>query len=453
MKKNEIYTLHVTDCTLQGSGVGHIDGMAVFVPASAVGDVLTVQILKVQKNCAYAKIREILTPSPERIASDCAVFPRCGGCLFRHMRYEAELSLKAHQVQENLRRIGHYDGQTEPIVPSPQTDGYRNKAQYPLAMQDGNLSVGFYALRSHRVMDCRNCQLQPAVFSDILSVFDAWIAAHSIPVYDEKTRKGMLRHIYIRRGEQSGQILVCAVSTTAKLPHTEALCKMLLEQVDGIRTIVLNVNPDDTNVILGAKCIPLYGDGYMEDTLCGLRFRLSALSFYQVNARQAENLYRKAADLAQPEGKTVLDLYCGAGTIGLTMANRAKQIIGVEIVPEAIEDAKYNAAKNGITNARFLCADAADAAKQLREEGIHPDVILVDPPRKGCSQALIETIFDFSPERLVYVSCDSATLARDCALLQKGGYQIETATPFDMFPRTGHVETVCLLTQKDRPTD
>lgn len=449
MKKNEIYTLTVTDCTLQGSGVGHIDGMAVFVPAAAVGDVLTVQILKVQKNCAFAKIREVLTPSPDRTAADCTAFPKCGGCLFRHMQYGAELSLKAHQVQENMRRIGHYSGSFEPIVGSASTDGYRNKAQYPLAAEDGKLSIGFFAPRSHRVIDCRNCKLQPPLFSDILRVFDAWITAYKIPVYNEQTKKGLLRHIYIRRGEQSGQILVCAVSTTEKLPHTDELCAMLLRQVKEIRTIVLNINSKDTNVILGAKCIPLYGEGYIEDTLCGLVFRLSALSFYQVNARQAQALYEKAAALAEPQGKTVLDLYCGAGTIGLTMADKAKQIIGVEIVPEAIEDAKYNAARNGIRNARFLCADAAEAAEQLREEGVHPDLILVDPPRKGCSGSLINTILDFSPRRIVYVSCDSATLARDCALLQNGGYQVQTVAPFDMFPRTGHVETIVCLSKTE----
>ena len=449
MQKNELHPLSVTDCTLDGSGVGHIDGMAVFVPASAIGDDLTVQVLKVKKNYAFAKIREIHAPSPDRIEPDCDVFPKCGGCLFRHIRYEAELSLKAHQVQENLRRIGQYDGEIAPITGSPLVDGYRNKAQIPLSMQDGKLSMGFYAPRSHRVMDCRSCKLQPAVFSDILSVFDAWITTYKIPVYDETKKRGMLRHIYIRRGEQSGQILVCAVSTTAKLPHTDALCEALLAQIDGVQTIVLNVNPDDTNVILGRRCIPLYGAGTIEDTLCGLSFRLSALSFYQVNATQAENLYRKAAELAEPEGKTVLDLYCGAGTIGLTMASRAKQVIGVEIVPEAIEDAKHNARRNGIENARFLCADAADAAKQLRREGVHADVILLDPPRKGCSEELLHTIFEFAPERLVYVSCDSATLARDCAVLKTGGYEIRYAAPYDMFPRTGHVETVALLMRGD----
>ena len=447
MKKNDLIRLSVTDCTLAGSGVGHVDGMAVLVPAAAIGDTLTVRILKTKSTCCYGKVEEITEPSPDRIRSDCPVFPKCGGCLFRHMTYEAELRIKEKQVRENMRRIGHYTGDIQPITPSPQIDGYRNKAQYPLSQNGDTLSIGFYAPRSHRVMDCRSCRLQPESFAPILAVFDQWIKDYNIPVYDELTGKGMLRHIYIRRGEQSGEVLVCAVSKTKKLPHTDALCAALLQAVPQIRTVVLNVNPDDTNVILGKTCIPLYGNGYIEDTLCGLRFRLNPLSFYQVNARQAEALYRKAAAYAQPEGETVLDLYCGAGTIGLTMADRARQIIGVEIVPEAIEDARHNAERNDIRNARFLCADAAQAAQQLAEEGICPDVILVDPPRKGCSAELLQTISDFAPKRLVYVSCDSATLARDCAILTQSGFEIQSVAPFDMFPRTGHVETVVLMSR------
>ena len=333
MKKNEIVRLTVEDCTLSGSGVGHADGMAVFIPACAVGDDADVQILKANKTCAFGKIRTLHTPSADRIENDCPAFPRCGGCLFRHVAYDAELRLKENQVRENLRRIGHYDGGVQPIVPSPQTDGYRNKAQYPLAWENGRLSVGFYAPRSHRVIDCRDCRLQPPEFGTILSVFNAWVRTYGVPIYDETTGKGLLRHIYIRKGVRTDELLVCAVSKTKHLPHTDALCCALLDASKCIRSIVLNVNPDDTNVILGKTCLPLYGDGVIEDELCGLRFRLSPLSFYQVNAPQAENLYRKAAEFAAPAGKTILDLYCGTGTIGLTMAREAKQVIGVEIVP------------------------------------------------------------------------------------------------------------------------
>ncbi len=448
MKKNELIPLCVTDVTLSGSGVGHADGMAVLVPATAVGDEITAQIVKVKKTYAYAIVREIRKPSADRIAPDCPAFPKCGGCLFRHLTYGAELRLKENQVRENLRRIGGYTGQLEPIVPSPKVDGYRNKAQFPLSMQNGKLSVGFFAPRSHRVIDCRDCRLQPPVFETILRVCADWIEQNRIPVYDETTRRGLLRHIYIRCGERTGEILVCIVASSERVPHTQALCDALRQAVPQIRSVVLNVNPDDTNVILGKTCIPLLGDGYLEDVLCGLRFRLSALSFYQVNALQAEQLYGKAAEFAAPDGKTVLDLYCGAGTIGLSMAGRAKEVIGVEIVPEAIRDAKENARRNGIENAHFLCADAAEAAERLLSEGVRPDVIVVDPPRKGCAPELLQSIFRFAPERLVYISCDSATLARDVDLLRQGGYTVQTAAPFDMFPRTGHVETVCLLTYK-----
>ena len=452
MKKNDILELTVTDCTLSGSGVAHADGMAVLIPASAVGDTAKVQILKVKKTYAYGKIRELCVPSPDRIAPDCGAFPRCGGCLFRHMTYEAELRLKENQVRENLRRIGGYDGVVEPIVASPKVDGYRNKAQFPVQQTADGAAVGFFAPRSHRVIPCADCRLQPEPFAQILHVFQSWIETYSIPIYDEQTHTGDLRHIYIRRGEHSGEVLVCPVARTAKLPHTDALCDALLRAVPEIRSVVLNVQPDRTNVILGEKCIPLVGDGTIGDTLCGVSLRLSALSFYQVNTLQAENLYRKAAQYAEPAGETVLDLYCGAGTIGLSMAQDAKEIIGVEIVPEAVRDAKENAARNGIGNARFLCADAAEAAETLRSEGVRPGVILVDPPRKGCAPELIETIFRFSPKRLVYISCDSATLARDVALLQKGGYTVQTAAPFDMFPRTGHVET-CVLLVHQKSTD
>lgn len=447
MKKNDRIELSITDCTLSGSGVGHVDGMAVLVPATAAGDEITAQIVKVRKTYAYGIVRAIRKPSADRIEPDCPAFPKCGGCLFRHMTYDAELRLKENQVRENLRRIGHYGGAVEPIVPSPKEDGYRNKAQYPVSVQNGKPTIGFYAPRSHRVIDCQDCRLHPPEFAAILRVCAEWIEAYGVPVYDETTRTGTLRHIYIRRGERTGEMLVCMVAASKDLLNTDKLCDALLWAAPQIRSIVLNVNPDDTNVILGRTCIPLYGDGYLEDVLCGLRFRLSALSFYQVNALQAEHLYEKAAEYAEPDGATVLDLYCGAGTIGLSMAHRAQTVIGVEIVPEAIKDAKENARRNGIENARFLCADAAQAAQRLLEEGIRPDVIVVDPPRKGCAPELLQAVFRFAPDRLVYISCDSATLARDLNVLQQGGYAVNAVTPFDMFPRTGHVETVVLMSR------
>lgn len=448
MKKNDICSLNITDCTLSGSGVGHVDSLAVFVPASAVGDELKVHILKVKSNCAFGKVHEIITSSPDRTDIDCPVFPKCGGCSFRHISYDAELRIKENQVRENLRRIGKLDIDVNPITPSPSVDAYRNKAQYPLSFKDGKLSIGFFAERSHRVIDCRNCRLQSDEFSVILSVFDEWIKKNNISVYDETTHKGLLRHIYIRKGEKTGEILVCAVINGDKIPHKDELCDNLLMKLPNIKSIVININKEKTNVILGKKCIPVYGNGYIEDILCSLRFRISPLSFYQVNALQAENLYNKAIELADAKDKTILDLYCGTGTIGLTMAKTAKKVIGVEIIPDAVKDAKINAEINNIKNAEFICADASDAVKQLREKNIKPDVIIVDPPRKGCSEDVLKTIVDFSPERLVYISCDSATLARDCAILKTLGYNATHAAPFDMFPRTGHVETVILF-QKD----
>ena len=447
MKKNEIISLEITDLTISGSGVGHADGMAVFVPYTAVGDRIKAQILKVKKQLAFGKVREIETPSPDRIENDCPAYPPCGGCVFRHISYDAELRLKEHQVRENFRRIGGLDVPIAPIVPAPDIAGYRNKAQYPVTMDEHGLHIGFFAPRSHRVIDCRDCRLQPKEFAEILAVIADWIIACRVPVYRETDGTGLLRHIYLRRAAATGEVMVCLVAARDALPQTERLIDALTTRFPAIQSIILNINPDDTNVILGKTCRTLYGSDRITDILCGVRVRLSPLSFYQVNHAQAQRLYGIAADCAElQKEQTLLDLYCGAGTIGLSMANRVRQVIGVEIIPEAVEDAKQNAAANGIRNARFLCADAAQAAQQLQSEQITPDVVIVDPPRKGCAPALLETVAEMAPEKIVYVSCDPATLARDCAALTRLGYTVQTVTPVDMFPRTGHVETVVLMT-------
>ncbi|MCL2507550.1 MAG: 23S rRNA (uracil(1939)-C(5))-methyltransferase RlmD [Oscillospiraceae bacterium] len=450
LKKNDIIQLKIDSCSLNGNGVGRHEGMAVFVPASAAGDVLLAHILKVKGNCAFGKIKEIITPSPHRIGNDCPSYPRCGGCVFRHISYEEELRVKADQVRENLRRIGHIDVEPEPIVGSDSVDHYRNKAQYPLCMERGELAIGFFAPRSHRVVDGRRCLLQPCGFEAILDAFERWIRAYSISVYDEKTCAGLLRHIYIRTAKATGETAVCAVINGAKLPFKEQLVAALLEASPQITSITFNINTEDTNVILGNKCKTIWGADHITDVLCGLRVKISPLSFYQVNPAQAERLYEKAAGYAGLTGaEKVLDLYCGAGTIGLSMAARAKTVIGAEIVPGAVADAEENARENGIANARFICADAAEAAFKLKKESVRPDVIIVDPPRKGCSPETLKAIGEMSPGRIVYVSCDSATLARDCVMLREYGYEFRKAAAFDLFPRTGHVETVALLQRRD----
>ena len=446
LKKNDRINLNIESCSSNGSGVGHYEGMAVFVPATAVGDEITAHILKVKKTYAFAKVESVITPSPERIEAECPVYLKCGGCVFSHMNYKAEAELKAAHVAECFRRIGGIDPEFEPVIAADTDKRYRNKAQFPVAFDNGEIKMGFYSSHSHRVIHCPDCLLQPENFEKILAVFSKYIKENGVTVYDETAHKGLLRHVYLRKGTKSGEIMVCAVINGNKLPNEDKLVSALTEAEPSIRSILINVNKEKTNVILGKTCRTLWGEDYITDILCGLTFRISPLSFYQVNRNQAEKLYNKAAEYADLSGnETVFDLYCGAGTIGLSMASKAKEIIGVEIVPEAIEDAKLNMQINGITNARFLCGDAAEAAETLKNEGIQPDVIILDPPRKGCSPDMINTAAQMQPKRIVYVSCDPATLARDCRIFADLGYTAVKATPVDMFPRTGHIECVCLL--------
>ena len=444
MQKNERYTLTITDVSNEGSGIGKIEGMAVFVPATVPGDTVKVNILKVKKNMAYGKAEEILSPSSDRAENDCPSFPQCGGCVFRHITYEAECRIKYNKVYEAMKRIGGITQKPKPLLTADQTDHYRNKAQYPVSADQ---NVGFYAFHSHRIVPCKVCALQPEIFNKTVAVFCDWAKENRIPAYCEETGEGLLRHLYLRFAQQTGQLMVCLVINGDHLPCQEALIKSLKTLCgETLKSFVLNINPKRTNVILGEECRVLYGEAVITDILCGVKVRLSPLSFYQVNHDAAEILYRKAAEYADPSGKRILDLYCGAGTIGLSMAKTAGQIIGVEIVPEAVEDARFNAQQNGIENAEFLCADAAEAAKKLAKRNLHPDIVIVDPPRKGLSRDVIETIGnDFQPQKVVYVSCDPATLARDVALFAEKGYRPEEYTPVDLFPRTSHVETVCLL--------
>lgn len=449
-QKNDIIALEITDMTHEGSGVGHLDGMAVFVPASAVGDRLSVRLVKVNKTHCFGRIEQVLEPSPDRVEPDCPVSQRCGGCVFRHLSYAAELRCKQGFVQSNLRRIGGFTLETEPIVPSPEQDGYRNKAQYPVRMQRNGLCAGFFAPRSHEVIDCRNCRLQPAEFGAILETVLAFVKENKVGVYDETTGKGLLRHVYLRRGPRTGETMVCLVLNGSTVPKADRLIDALLNCDPSIVSVVLNENTKNTNVILGSKSRTLYGKSEITDVLCGVNFDIAPQAFYQVNSPGAEQLYRVAAEYAAlTGGETVVDLYCGAGTIGLSLAHLCKEVIGVEIVPQAVENARANASKNQIENARFFCADADEAAAQLVREGVRPDAVILDPPRKGCDEGVLASVARMAPERIVYVSCNSATLARDCASLAAFGYGLRRCRPVDMFPRTAHVESVALL-QKEQ---
>lgn len=447
LTKNQDITLEITGITSEGSGVGHYEGIAVFVANTAQGDVIDCHIIKTKKNYAIGKIKSIIKASKDRIAPDCEAFSSCGGCCFRHMTYKSECDLKLKRVQDAFTRIGHLDTYPTEIIKSKRAERYRNKAQYPVRLDNkGNLLMGFFAPNSHRVINCRDCLLQPKEFEKILEVFSLWINKFEITIYNEETRKGLLRHIYIRKAFATGEIMVTAVINGHNLPKKDFLVDRLTQAVPEIKSVVVNENMSDSNVILGTKCTVIYGSDYIEDILCDIKIRISPLSFYQVNRDGAQLLYKKAAEYAQlKDTDTLLDLYCGAGTIGLSMASKVKSLIGVEIIPEAVKDAETNARINKIENAEFICGDAPKAAEVLRNRDIMPDVIIVDPPRKGCAPELLETIAQMNPDRLVYISCDPATLARDAAILREKGYEIIKSTAVDMFPRTHHVETVALM--------
>lgn len=445
MQKNDILTLEVTALSSEGAGIARHDGMVVFVPFSAVGDVAECRILKVQKSYAYAKIERLMTPSEHRIEPDCAVFGRCGGCLLRHMTYAEELRAKEQFVRDAFTRIGGLDIPIEPIISTGVTERYRNKAQLPVAEIDGRPVCGFYSQRSHRVIPCDDCKLEPEVFSEISREIIVYQQKHALSCYDEASGKGLLRHIYLRRGHHSGEVMVCLV-VTKKTDAYDALASILKEKFPQIVTVLLNVNPEKTNVILGKRDIPILGNGKIRDSICGVEVEISAHSFYQVNTAAAELVYRKAMEYAQlTGGETLLDLYCGAGTVGLSMANGTGRLIGVEVIPEAIENARENAVRNGVKNAEFIVGDSGDIAGMLAERGERPDVITVDPPRKGCDQRTLDAILSMAPERVVMISCNPATAARDVKYLCERGYRAVKACAADMFPRTGHVECVVLM--------
>ena len=453
LQKNQILTLRIERLSSDGSGVAHsADGEAVFVPGTAPGDEARVRIVKDCGRYAFGILDELLTPSPDRIPVDCPVAGPCGGCSLRHLDYAAELRAKQESVLDAFRRIGGLEVPVLDILPSPDVDRYRNKVQFPVGIdKNGVPCIGFYAGRTHRIVPCPDCKLQPSVLNEIGNALCAFFAQQGIRPYDEQSGKGLVRHIFLRRGAHSGQIMVCLVCTRAKLPHAEQLCTALRGQFPAISTILLNVNAKNTNVILGSENHILYGPGYIEDTLCGVPVRLGPLSFYQVNTLAAERLYGVAAQYAQlTPDDTLLDLYCGMGTIGLSMAGQCRELIGVEIVPEAIESAKANAARMGkavAAKSRFFCADAGQAATQLAAEGLHPDIVMLDPPRKGCDEATLSAVVRMAPRRVVYVSCNPATAARDAAWLEQNGYHAEKVQPVDLFPRTKHCETVVLLSK------
>ncbi len=441
MIKGDIFTVKIEGYTSEGAGIARIDGMAVFIPLALRGEVCEIMILKVEKSFAYAKLIRVIEGSPERVESECEYYPKCGGCTMWHMTYAEEMKVKEEHVRSCIERIAKSSAKILPIIGSDDIHRYRNKAQFPCAH---DFSSGFYRPRSHDIVPSETCLIQSEVADSVRAVVHSWQRVCNIPSYDEKSRKGILRHVYVRNGE--GGALVCLV-VARKPSDTDKLIKMLTAEIPSVCGIVLNINTKNTNVILGDKYINLWGEAELSDSLCGNSFSISPAAFYQVNRKQTEKLYDVAVTLATSDGaETALDLYCGIGTITLALAKKLKKVIGVEVVPQAIENAKENAKKNGLENTEFFCADAGEAAQMLAKRGERPDAIVVDPPRKGLSPDVISAIGKMSPRTLVYVSCDPATLARDIKLFEENeGYTAVSVQPVDMFPRTKHCEVVCTM--------
>lgn len=440
---NQAYTGTVEGYSSEGLGIIRINGAVVFVPRAVRGEEIRLRIVKAMKASYAGEIEKILTPSPKRVEPDCPYFGECGGCVYRHMTYDEELQSKLQKVNDALKRIGGLALRAEEILGAKNPLYYRNKAQYP-AGADG--AVGFYRRRSHRVIPVGHCQICAPAADATAGAVGAWMKKYGVGAYDEKTGKGLVRHVYVRTNRQ-GESLCCVVLNGKTAPREPELAAMILAAAPQTVGVVLNGNVSRGNVILGERYRTLWGQDFLMDELCGLSFKLSVPSFYQVNREQAEVLYGKAVEFAGLTGtETVLDLYCGAGTITLAMSKAAKRVIGAEIVPEAVENARENAERNGISNAEFFLGDAADVAAKLEREGLRPDVICLDPPRKGLAPEVVDSVAAMGPKRVVYVSCDPATLARDLKRFDELGYRAESAVAADLFPGTAHVEAVIMMT-------
>lgn len=453
--KNQTVTLEITEINNLGCGVGKVDGMVFFVKGAVSGDTVEAKIIKVNKSFCVGRLERVTVPSPHRTKTTfCHAPEACGGCVYRHLTYEHEKDVKQTYVRNAFRKAGLPDVTVDEVQTTGAVRGYRNKAQYPFGIAGGKTVVGFYAGKTHKVIPSNDCALQPHIFGEICRFICEFADNNGWSVYNEETGKGLLRHLYIREGKNSGEIMVCIVINGDRLPEETAFASVLTAAFPRIKSVMLNINTKNTNVVLGREYRTLAGRDHIEDVLCGKTFRITPASFYQVNHDGAELLYRIAAERANVgEGDILLDLYCGIGTIGISIATPETRLVGVEIVPSAVECAKENAKRNGLENAEFYCGDAGDVAKLVdnalaRCGDLDRTTVIVDPPRKGLDAALIRYLADKNMKKIVYVSCDPDTLARDCALFRDLGYEIGNVTPVDMFPKTGHVETVVCLTEK-----
>ena len=454
-RKNDLVTLEIEDCGIDGEGIGKADGFTVFVKDAVIGDTVTAKIIKAKKNYGYGRLMEVLKPSPYRVEPKCEFARQCGGCQLQALSYDQQLVFKTNKVKGHLERIGGFtDIPMEPIIGMDELFHYRNKAQFPVGRnKEGKIVTGFYAGRTHNIIENRDCALGVAENKEVLDRVIAHMEKYGIEPYNEATGKGLVRHVLIRYGYFTKEVMVCLILNGNKLPKEEQLVKSLCE-IPGMTSITINVNKKRSNVILGEEICLLWGQEYITDRIGDISYQISPLSFYQVNPMQTQKLYAKALEYADLHGEeTVWDLYCGIGTISLFLAQKAKFVRGVEIVPAAIENAKENAKLNGLENTEFFVGKAEEVLpREYKKNGVYADVIVVDPPRKGCDETLLETMIEMNPERIVYVSCDSATLARDLKYLCERGYELRKVCPVDQFGMTVHVETVVLLSQQ-KPDD
>ena len=454
-RKNDLVTLEIEDCGIDGEGIGKADGFTVFVKDAVIGDTVTAKIIKAKKNYGYGRLMEVLKPSPYRVKPKCEFARQCGGCQLQALSYDQQLVFKTNKVKGHLERIGGFtDIPMEPIIGMDELFHYRNKAQFPVGRnKEGKIVTGFYAGRTHNIIENRDCALGVAENKEVLDRVIAHMEKYGIEPYNEATGKGLVRHVLIRYGYFTKEVMVCLILNGNKIPKEEQLVKSLCE-IPGMTSITINVNKKHSNVILGEEIRLLWGQEYITDRIGDISYQISPLSFYQVNPMQTQKLYAKALEYADLHGEeTVWDLYCGIGTISLFLAQKAKFVRGVEIVPAAIENAKENAKLNGLENTEFFVGKAEEVLpREYKKNGVYADVIVVDPPRKGCDETLLETMIEMNPERIVYVSCDSATLARDLKYLCERGYELRKVCPVDQFGMTVHVETVVLLSQQ-KPDD
>lgn len=446
-KINDIIELKITGLGSSGECVGKAEGFTVFVHGALPGEIVSVKLFQVKKSYASGKILNIIEPSAQRVKPECPYYENCGGCQLQHLSYEGQLAVKRQQVQDALERIGHIKGcEVLPVLGMENPWHYRNKMQFPVSRNEGKIQIGCYAAQTHNVIDIDSCIIQKQANNKIMQVVRSWMREFNVPAYDETTGKGVVRHVMGRVGVRSGEVMAVIITACYDIPHAGELVTMLKSEVDGLKSIIQNINKKRTNIIMGNKNRVLYGKGTIKDKLGNLKFNISPLSFFQVNSAQTEKLYATALDFAALQGsETVIDCYCGTGTISLYLAQKARKVYGIEIVEPAIKDANENAVANNITNAQFICGDAAVEMPALLNSGVEPDVVLLDPPRAGCDKKVLSAIVQVKPQKIVYVSCNPASLARDMAFLTENGYRAVKAQPVDMFGMCAHIETVALL--------